>query len=101
MDGKRQSPRAQKQNKFKMAARANKRVSKGCYKDLNDVSTVDFLSKRTSAKKGRFYEIERVLSQRRMKGKVNIASLLCRFSDINNRNNIFSLHFFVAVEYGC
>ena len=83
-----------------MAARANKRETNGYYKDLNDVSTADFLNNRTSAKKGRFYEIEKVLSQRRMKGKVNIVSLLCGFSDINNRNNIFALYFFVAVECG-
>ena len=86
-----------------MVARANKRVSKDYYKDLNDVSTADFLNNWTSAKKGRFYEIERVLSQWRMKRKVNIVSLLCGFSDINNWNNwnnIFALYFFVAVECG-
>ena len=43
-----------------MAARTNKRVSKGYYKDLNDVSTADFVNNGTLAKKGRFYEIERV-----------------------------------------
>ena len=30
----------------------NKRVSKGYYKDLNDVSTADLLNNPTSAKKG-------------------------------------------------
>lgn len=84
-----------------MAARPNKRASKGFYKHLNDVSTADFLNNQTSGKKDRFYEIERVLSKRRMKGKVNIVSLLCRLSDIDNRNMAFALYFFVAVEYGC
>ena len=65
------------------------------------MSTADFLNNGASAKKSRFYEIEQVLSQRRMKGKVNIVSLLCHFSDINNRNMVFALYFFVAVEYGC
>lgn len=51
-----------------MAARANKRETNGHYKDLNDLSTADFLNNRILAKKGRFYELERVLSQRGMKG---------------------------------
>ena len=56
-----------------MAARSSKRVSKGFYKDvdLNDVSTADFLKTRPATKTGPFYQVERVLSQRKLKGKVN------------------------------
>jgi len=76
-----------------MAARAKKRVSKGFYKDLNNVSTAGYLNDRTSARKGPFYEVERVLSQRRMRGKVNIMILLCQFIHMN----IILLSLFVAL----
>ena len=62
--------------RIKMAARAQKRVSKGFYKDLSNVSTADYLNDRTSASKGPFYEIERVLSQWTMRGKVDFSLLV-------------------------
>ena len=53
-----------------MAARSSNRASKGFYKALNNVSTADFLKNGPVAKRGPFYEIERVLSHRRIRGKV-------------------------------
>ena len=55
---------------IKMVARSSNRASKGFYKALNDVSTADFLKNQPVAKQGPFYEIERVLSHRRIRGKV-------------------------------
>ncbi|XP_068694147.1 uncharacterized protein [Montipora foliosa] len=52
-----------------MAARSSKRVSKGFHRDLNDVSTADFLKTRPATKTGPFFQVERVLSQRKLKGK--------------------------------
>ena len=76
--------------RIKMAARAQKRVSKGFYKDLSNVSTADYLNDRTSASKGPFYEIERVLSQRTMRGKVDFSLLVHSYG-------IILLYLFVAL----
>ena len=54
-----------------MATRSNKRVSEGFYKALNDVSPADFLKSQPATKTGPFYQVERVPSQRKLKGKVN------------------------------
>lgn len=76
--------------RIKMAARAQKSVTKGFYKDLSNVSTADYLNDRTSASKGPFYEIERVLSQRTMRGKVDFSLLVHSYG-------IISLYLFVAL----
>ena len=75
--------------RIKMAARAQKSVSKGFYKDLSNVSKHQQCD-RTSASKGPFYEIERVLSQRTMRGKVDFSLLVHSYG-------IISLYLFVAL----
>ena len=65
-----------------MAARSSKRVSKGFYKDLKDVSTADFLKTRPATKTGPFFQVERVLSQRKLKGKVNDFFIVLLMDDV-------------------
>lgn len=53
------------------------------------MSTGDFLNNWTSANEGQFYEMERVLSQQRIKGKVNIVSWLSFQWDKQLKHHIF------------